>query len=854
MNGGTTQIHMLSIGSIGGSGGYYLDLAREDYYLKGGEPLGRWWGRGADMLVGRGTVQRDDLRALLKGYSPSGEALIQGAGREDHQRGWDLTFSAPKSVSVLWSQVDERTRIVIQQAHYQAVVAALDYLQDEAALTRRGRGGKVLERAGLVVATFEHGTSRALDPQLHTHTLVLNVGVRDDGTTGTILSKPFYQAKMTAGALYRAELANQLEKRFGCRCDREEQGTSFRVAHVPDSLCKEFSKRREETVRQLKAFGSESAPAAAIAAWETRRTKEHTPPRTELFAGWKQVAESFGFRAGKALNRSTRTPNERKEFDAALNAALEHITTSHGHFTKKELLQHVAVHAQGRGISAADIRENLTQELARTKSDIVALGAVGGQTRYTTKVILDAERTLLKAAERLDAVKTHGSPRWHVDAVLNESKQLTEEQRNAVRYLTQRGTGLRSLEGWAGTGKTTTLSAAREVLERTGYQVIGATLSAKAAKELTKGANVESHTLAMLDIKMRDHGVTDILKHEARQLARATRGERIFDMREPLRLNERTALIIDESAMVATTELAKLAVAIERAGGMLISVFDRKQLQAIGPGGGAAYLADKFGKADLTEVVRQHEEWMRDAVKRFADGEAAGALKQYELAGRLHVADDRDKAMSKLVSDWAEKEKDRRDKSLIFVGTRAEVAEVNARCQAARREAGELSSTPIRVGEHHITEGDRVLFTKNSKKLGVENGTLGTVLGITPAANLAVVKLDGGQTVTVPLRTYKSVQPGYAVTTHKGQGTTVDRAYLLAGGKMQDRHLSYVQASRARESTFIYTDRHEAGDKLDQLAKQMSREREKTLALQIAEQALREQRQQTIQIQQQVRL
>jgi len=834
---------MLSIASIGGSGGYYLDLAREDYYLKGGEPLGRWWGRGAESLVGLGNVQREELRSLLNGYSPDGDALIQGAGRENHQKGWDHTFSAPKHVSVLWSQADEATRLEIQAAHFEAVKAALSYLEDEAAFTRRGRGGRVLERAALVVALFEHGTSRALDPNLHTHCLLMNVCLREDGTTGTLMSKPLYQAKMTAGALYRAELASQLEKRLGCFCERETEGTSFTVMNVPETLCEAFSKRRAEIEQKLTRVGSSSAVAAAFAALDTRRTKEDVPSRSELFAQWKAEGEGFGFKAEDALKQQEKHRNVQKEFSAALDSALSDITASHSHFTERELLRALAVEAQGRGLSAKNVRDGLKAELTQATSELVTLGSDAGQTRYTTRTVLAAEEKLIKAAKGLAADNSHGAAEKNIDATLKANVRLTDEQRAAVRYLTEKGGGLRSLEGWAGTGKTSTLSVAREILEREGYRVIGATLSAKAAKELETGAKVESNTIAMLELKMQEPGLKDVLKHEGKQVARALIGKDRYEQSEPLRFDKKTVLVVDESAMVATKELAKLTAAVEKAGGMLISVFDRKQLQAIGPGGGAAFLADRFGKADLTGIVRQHEEWMRDAVKQFATGEAATALKQYEHAGRIHVADDRDKSMTKLVTDWMTGEKDRREQSLIFVGTRAEAAEVNRRCQAARLDAGELAGQPRQAGERGLYQGDRVLFTENSRKIGVQNGSLGTVIGFHAARDIVTVKLDTGDAVQVPLKKYEGIQLGYAVTTHKGQGTTVERAYLLAGGKMQDRHLSYVQASRARESTFIYTDRPEAGDKLDELAKQMSREREKTLASEIAQRVGEQERQ-----------
>src|SRR5262245_27980884 len=200
---------MLSIAALsGGQGNYYLALARDDYYLKGGEPPGRWLGEGAKLLGLTGQVEGPALKQLLRGFSADGAVpLIQGAGNSDHQPGWDLTFSCPKSVSVLWSQAEESERRVIQEAQAAAVREALDYLQDVAAFTRRGKGGHTQERTKLLVASFDHGTSRAQDPQLHTHCLILNVGVRADGTTGTILSEPFYRHKLAAGAMYRAELA-----------------------------------------------------------------------------------------------------------------------------------------------------------------------------------------------------------------------------------------------------------------------------------------------------------------------------------------------------------------------------------------------------------------------------------------------------------------------------------------------------------------------------------------------------------------------------------------------------------------------------------------------------------------------
>ena len=282
--------------------------------------------------------------------------------------------------------------------------------------------------------------------------------------------------------------------------------------------------------------------------------------------------------------------------------------------------------------------------------------------------------------------------------------------------------------------------------------------------------------------------------------------------------------------------------------GVVVAIGDRDQLPAIGPGGGFAYIADRFGKAELKEIVRQHEDWMKDAVKQFAKGDAAAALKQFHLAGRLHVADDREKATAALVSDWAKNVRGKEKETLIFVGTRAEAHDINLRCQRERLAMGDLPSgkcvTVKATGvidadskekvSFDVYRGDRVLLTVPSRKLGVVNGDMGTVIGITrrpgPFSDILSVKLDDGKTVSIPLGSYDGVRLGYGMTAHKGQGTTVERAYMLVGGSMTSKQLSYVQGSRAAEATFIYTDKREAGPNFERLAKQMNADREKQLA------------------------
>ena len=820
---------MLSISKMSsGSAWYYTTLAREDYYLKGGEPPGIWWGSGAADLGLSGQVGSAELKALYQGFAPDGRQLVQNAGSKDRQSGWDLTFSAPKPVSTLWSQGDADLRHEIQAAHLEVVKTALAYVQEEVALTRRGKAGIDKESARLIVAIYEHGTSRELDPNLHSHALVMNACKREDGTDGTILSKPFYQHKLAAGALYRAELAAQLVTRLGVRCGLDERGFAFLIEGVSQELNKIFSKRREAIERRLESRGLESASAAAVSALATRMIKGEIPSREKLFPMWRAVGKALGFDPGQALGREHRTINSLPEFEKVLHESLENITASEGHFTKKELLRQVSIQAQGRCLSGSFIRAQLREALEHSK-EIRALGDWRGDFRYTTRSVLDLEKELIKSADSLKEKRVHGaSDKIIARAIENAAKPMTEEQKEAVRHVTRKEAGLRSLEGLAGTGKTSTLAVAREALEKAGYSVLGAATSAKAAREMEEGAGIKSATIESLTFRM--HPTMGYrVYHHMRQLARAAMHKPTFKLK-PLKFNKNTVLVLDEAAMISTRELAKLVTAVEKGSGMLITVFDRKQLQAIGPGGGAAFLADRHGKAELTNIVRQKNQRDIEAVRAFASGRADEALQNLAERGKVHVAKNREAALSKLISDWAVNDYGKREGALIFVGTRAEARDANERCQAARLRNGEIAGKCASLAEASLYQSDRVLFTKNSKTVGVENGSLGTVTGLKSGSSIAVVKLDSGVTVQVPLKSYKSLELGYAVTTHKGQGTTVDNAYILAGGSMQNRELSYVQASRARESTQLYTDRHEAGKNLSGLAKQMNKSQEKTLA------------------------
>ncbi|MDE2111486.1 MAG: relaxase domain-containing protein [Alphaproteobacteria bacterium] len=279
-------------GSASAALAYYDHLRADDYYTRDGEPPGRWMGQAADRLSLNGPVTQSEFESALQGRDPkTGQSLTRQHG-PSHAAGWDMTFSAPKSVSVVWALSESPNRERIVQAHQGAITAAARSLEQTAAFTRRGPGGRIHEpTAGLLMAAFDHHTSRELDPQLHTHCFIFNLAPRQDGSWGSIVSRELYRTQKAAGQVYRAELANGLE-RLGYALDR--QADTFRIAAIPLSVERDFSKRRQAIEEAARTHGYATPKGMELAALRTRRAKQ-SAKLADLFRDWQSEAKALGF-------------------------------------------------------------------------------------------------------------------------------------------------------------------------------------------------------------------------------------------------------------------------------------------------------------------------------------------------------------------------------------------------------------------------------------------------------------------------------------------------------------------------------------------------------------------------------
>ncbi|CVI63083.1 Ti-type conjugative transfer relaxase TraA (plasmid) [Agrobacterium leguminum] len=436
---------------------------------------------------------------------------------------------------------------------------------------------------------------------------------------------------------------------------------------------------------------------------------------------------------------------------------------------------------------------------------------------FTTRDILRVEYDMAQSANVLS--KRPGfavSPDAVVAAIGKVETQdpqkpfrLDREQVDAVRHVTG-DNGIAAIVGLAGAGKSMLLAAARVAWEREGRRVIGAALAGKAAEGLEDSSGIKSRTLASLELAWASG--RDLLE----------RGD---------------VLVIDEAGMISSQQMGRVLKVAEDAGAKVVLVGDAMQLQPIQAGAAFRAISDRIGFAELVGVRRQRQEWARDASRLFARGNVRDGLDAYAQQGRITEAETRAEIVERIVADWTDARRDllqnttdggnaprlRGDELLVLAHTNEDVKRLNESLRKVMMEEGALTGArefQTARGVREFAAGDRIIFLENARFLEprahhlgpqyVKNGMLGTVIstGDKRSGTLLGVRLDNGRDVAISEGSYRNIDHGYAATIHKSQGATVDRAFVLATG-MMDQHLTYVSMTRHRDRADLYAARED---------------------------------------------
>jgi Ti-type conjugative transfer relaxase TraA len=514
-----------------------------------------------------------------------------------------------------------------------------------------------------------------------------------------------------------------------------------------------------------------------------------------------------GFLADRVAEQQRVMGANGKEIIADPTIALKALSHSNATFSHQDIARFLNTHTQ-------DAEQFQTAILKVTTSpELVPLGTDDlGKQRFTTREMFNLERSLLENSDSLSSRPGHGVDASARTRILAKHDLSPEQQRAAIDITTKGD--LKSLAGVAGSGKSTTLKALREVWEKDGYTVKGAALAGIAVDNLQQSSGIKSRTLASYELAWNSG-------------------------RDPL--TKRDILVVDEAGMLGTRQLEHVLRVAEKAHAKVLLVGDAEQLQAIEAGAAFRGITSTHGVSNLTEVRRQKLDWQRTATRDLSSGKTTEALNAYDRHNAIIAVETRDDARKALIARWAHDHKQNPKASqLVMAFTRDDVKTLNHDIRTLRQQTGELGPShtiTTETGKKPFAINDRIRFLRNERDLGVKNGSLGVVEGI--EHGVLSVKLDGSNArVQIDTKFYKHLDYGYAATVHKAQGTTVDRSYVL-GSTHFDRHTAYVALSRHRDNATVFYARDDFGGRhpkstpesvRDRFMETLSRARPKELA------------------------
>ena len=781
----------------------------EDYYLAGPEAVGQWTGGGLDALELGGEVAEEALTRLLDRQDPrTAEPLPRPPGRRAEVDGFDLMFSVPKSASVLFALGDIRAQGAVLRAQRAAVVEAMSYLDQEACLVRVGSERELQRGAGLVGAAFEHRTSRAGDPQVHTHVLIANGTRRADGKWAALHGSAIYQQARTAGHIHEAAFRRALALELGVEWGRVHNGIADVDGFTSEQL-QAFSTRSSEIDDYLDEHGWTGAEARQIAALRTREAKDYDVTPEMLLPEWRQRAQAVGIdeHALRAMvDRQRYRPLGPQDQEDVTNklAGPGGLTRQASSFDRRDVICAFAAAAQ-QGATLDEVEAWADAFLADPRvvalhpgpegrlshRDVLRLDdgrvvpAVAHATRYTTRELLSLEREVIDRAVNERAVGAAVAAPQAIERAIATRPTIGTDQAEMVRRLCSDGHRIQVVVGPPGTGKTFALDAAREAWQASGYVVVGAAVAREAARNLEEKSGIPATSVAAVRAQLAQGGEYG--------------------------LGPRSVLIVDEAGMLPTHDLHALVAHASGAGAAIVFVGDHHQLPEIDAGGTFRGLVIRAEPIVLTENRRQQEEWGRRMLERIRSGEVRQGLELASEHGVVRVSGTAEGAGAELVRDWWEA-RQAGQQAVMLAYRRQEVHDFNAAGHALMDAAGKLGAERLLLAAGEFAAGDEVLLRRRSMTAQVNNGSRGTITAIDVERQEATVRLPDDQRLVRLDADYlrqpgvngqPSMLYGYAATVHTYQGATTEATFAYGSPGLY-RELVYTASSRHEHSLRFY--------------------------------------------------
>ena len=828
---------MLTVQACSGdmASSYFAD-ASDNYYTKDQSASDEWQGELCQELgLQDGAVVRaKDFQVIV-------------SVRDTKCAGYDCTFSAPKSVSVVSQLGNEQQRQDMIEAHREAVRDTLREIEQNEIYTRVRIDGKItpIKTVKMAAAKFEHNLSRNCDPQLHTHAFISNL-TEYNGKIYAVDGTRLYNVQKIYGAEYRARLAENLQARgYAIEITDKEKGF-FELADMKSADLEVFSTRRAEILADMEARGVSGAEAAQISTLATRQAKERDIDQEKLREEWRELWEDrpLAERAAEPLQKTDTAVAQRE----AYAEAVENLEAHQYAWTEKQFEEEITARGVSCGMTRERARELIKEDPTIMRGELKKPDGSESQQYYSTIHNYEQERGLFeRVAEgrgNFDAALDHETAeRTYAEVCEENGWKLTEQQKEVVSHIAESRDNIIAVRGLAGTGKSYSLNAAREVLEKNGYEVMGAAPSGQAAKELAEDANMEGRTV---NGETRCGTLQRIMNDAEKHAGNAAPGQDYETKRswifEGIKAPTKPRVyLLDEAGMIdnnSLSEFFKMAEAQRKAGAeiKIVLVGDDRQLPPVGTGNffSDALQRDAIAKTELTDIRRQEDTpKLLEAVREAVQGRPEKSLEILANANAIHEIKTPKGRTSAIVKEYMSMSDAERAETLIISAKNVDRQRINDAIRkelvkAGKIEEGKTYAVETRKGalpqSKNFAAGDKIVFLKNDIKAGVRNGTQGTIEKI--RGDNFRVNIGEGKTVSIDIKQYNRIDHAYAVTTHKSQGATVKRVIVnmnSADKALNSRNSYYVDISRAKSKVSIYCDSKEkVGAQVQNFAKKLT--------------------------------
>ncbi|MGS1000118.1 MobF family relaxase [Burkholderia glumae] len=782
---------MMSMHNVGSAGQALHYFSKDNYYTtEQGLERSQWFGKGAAALGLDGQVDEKEFFELLSGRVAGkqlGRVVRDDNGQPDwvHRPGIDLTFSAPKSVSIAAEVFEDHQ---VRLAHEEAVKEALEYVEEYAAQARKTVDGETIteETGNIVAALFRHNTSRDLDPDTHTHAVILNATRREDGQWRALTNDELYLQQKVIGAVYTASLARALQKR-GYAITAPDKNGNFELVGVTREQIEHFSQRSAARDRWLRANGIDPANAtpaekerAVLATRERKRDVDHAV----LSETWRERAQSVGLDYGAIQAKAREAREAGTDARVVAMSGIDALRFSAAHLGEREIVLNrydmvktAIEHAVGRTSPAA-----ILKAYGKLVEDGKIVNLPDGS--VTTEKMLNTERWTVEQALSQQGKTPAIAPLDVVRARIDHAIEVARAERNApdFDYTTGQRAAIElaltsedrivAVQGLAGVGKTTMVKGTVQVAHERGYVVRGMAATGKAALQLAADGGINADTVTMFEIH-------EQRRHDDLKLLR----EYVPDMkREP------ELWLVDEASFLAQRQMARLIKMAERAEAKVILLGDKLQLQAIEAGKPFEVLQDEgLTTALMTQIQRQRNPELQQAVAitvgtaDLAPDEEltsldlsrnARAFDFLEQAGRVIENPDGEQLVQNLARRYVERG-DRRNETIIITPFNEDRVNINNAIRSQLQARGELdtqeSDHTIFRSESEMTRAKQkeaqyyttdmtVRFGRDYQKILAARGEYMTVVATRPDEGIVVLRKADGSLMEWEPKKYNRVE------------------------------------------------------------------------------------------------